>query len=116
MRRPVEWSRAALEDLKSQIDFIARENPAAARRVAQRIRATGNDLQEFATGHAGRVSGTYEKSVGGLPYIIAYEIDHSNGMEKIAILHVVHAARDWREGEWPNEHDTSGSLENPTRL
>lgn len=101
MKRPVRWSRAALDELKAQIAFIARENPAAARRVAQRIRATGNALQDFATGHPGRVAGTYEKAVGGLPYIIAYAIDRKDGAEAIAALHVIHAARDWREGEWP---------------
>ena len=101
MKRPVVWSRAALEDMKAQVAFIARENPAAARRVAQRIRATGNALQDFAMGHAGRVAGTYEKSVRGLPYIIAYDIELMDGAEAIMVLHVIHAARDWREGEWP---------------
>ena len=101
MKRPVVWSRAALEDMKAQVAFIARENPAAARRVAERIRATGNALQDFATGHAGRVAGTYEKSVRGLPYIIAYDIELMNGVAAIMVLHVIHAARDWREGEWP---------------
>lgn len=72
MKRPVIWTRAALGDLRAQIDYIARENPAAARRVAERIRATGAALADFATGHAGRVADTYEKSVRGLPYIIAY--------------------------------------------
>ena len=101
MRRPVAWSRAALDELKAQIAFIARENPAAARRVAQRIRATGNALQDFATGHAGRVANTYEKSVRGLPYVIAYAIDRRAGEEAITVLHVIHGARDWREEKWP---------------
>ena len=101
MKRPVAWSRAALKDMKAQVAFIARENPVAARRVAERIRATGNALQDFAAGHAGRVAGTYEKSVGGLPYIIAYDIELMNGVDEIMVLHVIHAARDWREGEWP---------------
>ena len=101
MKRPIEWTRGALEDLKAQIAYIARENPVAARRVADRIRATGAALADFATGHAGRVAGTYEKSVAGLPYIIAYVIDRKDDAEAIAVLHVIHAARDWREGEWP---------------
>ena len=101
MKRPVKWTRAALDDLKAQIAFIARDNPAAARRVAERIRVSGNALGDFATGHPGRVVGTYEKSVGGLPYIIAYAIDPRSDAETIAILHVIHAARNWREKEWP---------------
>ena len=100
MKRAVTWSRAALDDLKAQVSYIARDNPAAARRVAANIRATGDGLSDFATGHPGRVAGTYEKSVGGLPYIIAYAIDVRVGGERIVVLHVIHTARDWGEGEW----------------
>lgn len=100
MKRPVKWSRAALDELKAQVAYIARDNPAA-RQVAARIRSAGDGLADFATGHPGRVMGTYEKSVSGLPYIIAYAIDRSDGAEAVVVLHVVHAARDWCEGEWP---------------
>lgn len=100
MKRALSWTRASLDDLKAQITYIARDNPAAARRVAECIRATGDALGEFASGHPGRVAGTYEKTVSGLPYIIAYAIDVREGAEKIVVLHVVHTARDWREGEW----------------
>jgi toxin ParE1/3/4 len=100
MKRALSWTRAALDDLKAQISYIARDNPAAARRVAERIRATGDALGDFASGHPGRVAGTFEKTVSGLPYIIAYAIDVRDGEERIAVLHVVHTARDWREGEW----------------
>ena len=103
MKRPVIWTRTALDELKAQIDFITRENPSAARRVAERIRATGNGLEDFATGHAGRVAETYEKSVRGLPYIIAYAIDREDDGEAIAVLHVIHGARNWHEGEWPGD-------------
>jgi toxin ParE1/3/4 len=100
MKRDVSWSRAALDDLKAQIAYIARDNPAAAHRVAQRIRETVSKLADFATGHPGRVTGTYEKSVSGLPYIIAYAIDVRGGRETIVVLHVIHTARDWRGGTW----------------
>ncbi len=101
MKRPVKWSRAALDDLKAQIAYITRENPTAARQVAARIRVAGDGLADFATGHPGRVAGTNEKSVSGLPYIIAYAIDRSDSAEAIVVLHVINTARDWREGEWP---------------
>ena len=100
MKRAVTWSRAALDDLKVQVSYIARDNTAAARRVAANIRKTGNALADFATGHPGRVAGTYEKSVSSLPYIIAYAIDLGGDEERIVVLHVIHTARDWREGEW----------------
>jgi plasmid stabilization system protein ParE len=54
------------------------------------------------TGRKGRVSGTYEKVVGGLPYIIAYALgDDPPHQETITILHVIHGARDWPEETWP---------------
>ena len=101
MKRATFWSRAALDDLKQQVAWIAREDPAAARRTATRIRAAGDNLADFATGHPGRVAGTYEKSVSGLPYVIAYAIDRSGSEEVVVVLRVIHTARDWREGEWP---------------
>lgn len=101
MRRPVEWSRDALDDLKTQIAYIAAENPAAAQRVADRLRAAGAALGEMPTGRQGRVAGTYEKSVTGLRYIIAYALTRRGDREIVSILRVIHTARDWPDEEWP---------------
>ena len=100
MKQKVQWSQDALDDLKRQIEYIARRNPAAARHVATLIRSVGKELGSMSTGRHGRVSGTFEKSVRGLPYIIAYAISPEHGGE-ITILRVIHGARDWREGNWP---------------
>ena len=51
------------------------------------------------TGRRGRFTGTYEKIVTGLPYILAYNIDNQAGA--IRILHLIHGARDWPDGDWP---------------
>lgn len=59
----------------------------------------GAALAQFATGHPGRVAGTYEKSVSRFPYIIAYAL--TAGDRAITILRVIHAARDWPAEEWP---------------
>lgn len=101
MRRQVQWSRDALDDLKEQIAFIAADNPRAARKVADEIRATGAALEDFTTGRPGRVSGTYEKSVTGLPFIVAYAITARAGQEAVTILRVIHTARDWSAENWP---------------
>lgn len=95
----VQWSDDALADLEEQVIYIAKDNLAAARRVAKRVRETGNALGQFATGHPGRVAGTYEKSVARLPYIIAYALSEDERI--LTILRVIHAARDWQTGEWP---------------
>jgi plasmid stabilization system protein ParE len=96
--RHVQWSDDALSDVEQQVVHMAKDNPAAARRIAQRIRETGNGLGDFATGHPGRVGGTYEKSVARLPYILAYVVSEEDAT--ITILRVVHAARDWQDGDW----------------
>lgn len=101
MRR-VDWSIDALLDLEEQVVHIAKDDPAAARRVAQRIRATGEGMKDFATGHPGRAAGTYEKSVARLPYVIIYALaddDGDNGV--VTILRVIHTARDWSPDAWP---------------
>lgn len=102
MKRPVTWARAALDDIKEQIAFIARDNPAAARRVADRLRDTGAALGDMATGRPGRVTGSYEKSVSRLPYIIAYELRPIAGRESVVILRVIHTSRDWADEDWPH--------------
>lgn len=102
MKRSVTWSREALDDIKVQFKHIAKDNPAAAKRVADRIRDAGKALGDMATGRPGRVSGTYEKSVARLPYVIAYELRDVAGRESVVIVHVIHTSRDWQAEEWPH--------------
>jgi len=97
--RRVQWSNDALDDLLKHIAHIATDNTDAAERVAIRIREAGTALGDFATGHPGRVSGTYEKAVARLPYIIAYAL--TNDESAVSILRVIHTARDWQAEEWP---------------
>lgn len=101
MRRPVFWSREALDDIKEQAAHIAKDNPAAARRVADRIRDTGKALGNVAIGRPGRVTGTYEKSLARLPYIIAYELRPIAGRESVVIVRVIHTSQNWPDEEWP---------------
>ena len=96
--REVFWSKGALDDLNSVIQYIAAENPAAALSVISKIEKAGNALGNMATGRKGRVSGTYEKPVTALAYIMAYAIEQRrDGGERVVILRVIHGARDWKE-------------------
>lgn len=99
MTRRVEWAQSALDDMLDQVRHIAADDPAAAQRVATAIRKTGTALGDFATGHPGRVPGTYEKSVRGLPYILAYMLTDAD--QAVAILRVIHTAREWSHDRWP---------------
>ncbi len=101
MRRVV-WSKHAHNDFRGIIGYNAQDNPDAARNVATRIDQTIQTLDATPTGRQGRVSGTYEKVVRGMPYIVAYALgDEPKGHETVTILRVIHGARDWREENWP---------------
>ena len=101
MIRQVRWSRKALDDLKIVLTYISADDADAGQRVVDRIRAAGDKLGDFATGHPARVAGLYEKLVPRLPYIIAYGIDRETTDQTIVIIRVIHASRNWPEGEWP---------------
>ncbi len=98
MRRLV-WALRARDEFRRIITFIAEENPLAAETVATRIEKTLRQLTDMPTGRQGRVRGTYEKSVTGLPYIIAYAL----GDTELVVLHIIHGARDWPEDTWPDD-------------
>lgn len=102
MKRPVMWSRDALDGLKQQLGYIATDDREGARRIVAKLRPTGEQPADFATGHPGRVSGTYEKSVSRLPYIIAYALTVHRGREVVAMLRVIHTSRDWDLDSWPS--------------
>ncbi len=101
MRRVV-WSINALDELDGIVAYITQDNHIAANKVADIIEQSIHDLAAMPTGRKGRVTGTYEKVVSGLPFIVAYALGNEpRGHETITILRVIHGARDWREESWP---------------
>jgi plasmid stabilization system protein ParE len=93
--RPVIWSAEARDDYFDILRYIADDNPVAAERVVDAIEKAGNDLGQHATGRPGRVTGTYEKSVTRLPYVIVYALAMHQGRESVVIVRVIHTSRDW---------------------
>lgn len=88
----VRWTRPALADLAEIHDYVATDNPAAARGIIRQIRTEVSVLSEHpAIGRAGRVAGTRELVAGRLPYVIAYRI----GTREIAVVAVIHTSRNW---------------------
>jgi len=79
-------------------NYVSQRNTVAAAKVVGRIRSAAERLAEFPRiGHVGRVPGTHEWVVRGLPYIIVYQ----RGMpqsDEVIILGVFHAAQN-REQE-----------------
>lgn len=101
MRR-VLWAETALDDFDSIVAYIAEEDPAAAARVLDRIDATVRALADMPIGRRGRVGGTYEKVVAGLPFVIAYALGETPaGSGTLNILRIIHGARHWPLGGWP---------------
>jgi toxin ParE1/3/4 len=98
--RAVEWSAQALADFDDQINSIALSSKKNAALVADRIEKAISLLQSAPTGRFGRIEGTYEKLVSKTSLIIAYQLTTSGS---IAIARIIHAARDWPPGQWPEE-------------
>lgn len=90
----VRWSRKALQNLDYAVEYIAADNPKAAAEVAQRIWDASQLLaNQPGMGRPGRVTGTRELVIPGLPYILPY-------IEKpgaIIILRVMHTSMKWPE-------------------
>ena len=88
----VRWLRKALQNLNDEADFIARENPASAQLVVQRIFDAVNRLSDNpALGHVGRIHGTRELVVPDTRYIIPYRVRPR--ANQIEILRVFHSSR-----------------------
>ena len=94
----VHWTDPAQTDLYGIIEYLARDNPDAADRVELRIIAAIEGLTEHPRrGRPGRVAGTREFVVPGLPYIVVYTIAKARPAAdpEVAVLRVVHGARRW---------------------
>lgn len=88
----VVWLRRAEQHLTEIITYIANDNPSAALSVRQRIEEAARALGVHPEiGRQGRIDGTRELVIHGLPYIIPYRVRQ----ERVEILAVIHAARRW---------------------
>ncbi|MCF6210515.1 MAG: type II toxin-antitoxin system RelE/ParE family toxin [Gammaproteobacteria bacterium] len=88
----VIWTEPAAAALESIQDYIARNNPQAAWDVAQKIRNAVTRLPDNPKlGRTGRVHGTFELMIAGLPYVVPYRIKG----HQIQILTVYHSSRKW---------------------
>lgn len=91
----VRWFSEAYNDLVEIRNYIEHDNPKAARETAERIKKSVSSLADYpGKGRPGRVEGTRELVVAGLPYIIPYRV-RNNAVE---ILRVLHGSM-----EWPDE-------------
>ncbi|HEX8165590.1 MAG TPA: type II toxin-antitoxin system RelE/ParE family toxin [Beijerinckiaceae bacterium] len=88
----IVWTEPASRDLEGIGDYIAKDNPAAARRIVRAVEVAVRRLARFPhSGRPGHRAGTRDLVVPRTPYIVPYRV-HSR---KLEILAVFHGARDW---------------------
>jgi len=88
----VRWTTRAADDLAHIVDYIRKDNPAAARRVAQTIYQGIAGLRKFPNiGRIGLAENTRELVFSPWPYIAVYEIVE----DQVQVLRIRHAAQDW---------------------
>jgi toxin ParE1/3/4 len=88
----IRWSPTAVSDVKSIREYIARDSPAAARKMASRIKEAAGRLASFPlSGRSGRVRGTRELVIPGTSYIAAYTVNDDG----VDIAAVMHGRQDW---------------------
>ncbi len=90
----IRWSRTAVLDLKAIREYIAKDRPTAARRIALRIRDSVRHLEQFPlSGKIGRVPNTREFVIPGSSYIVVYKIED----DEVLIAAVLHGRQNWPE-------------------
>ncbi|TNC95159.1 MAG: addiction module toxin, RelE/StbE [Stygiobacter sp.] len=86
----VRWTQRAEADLFDQCDHIAKDDPTLAARIGVEIFATVEGLGEFPfRGRAGRVDGTRELVLAGLPWIAVYAVTDT----MVVVLRLLHGAQ-----------------------
>ena len=96
MKREV-WSAHARADFDYYLAYVAERSPRAAQRLSDAILGSTAALCQTNSGRVGRVTATFEKVIRRQPYIVLFELIE----DEVRILRIVHAARNWPEGEMP---------------
>ena len=92
--RRIQWTRRALRRLDTIGVHIAKDNLVASENVVARIVASVNALAQFPSlGRVGRIAGTRENVIAGLPYIVPYRVKP----DTIEVITVLHGAQKWPE-------------------
>lgn len=88
----IRYTTTARDDLTEIHDYIARENPVAARKVIRKIRDQIRLLAKHPMlGRRGQIADTRELIITRYPYIVAYRV----GQDAVEIFTVGHTARDY---------------------
>jgi addiction module RelE/StbE family toxin len=90
----IRWTQRSLHHLASIHAYISSDSPAAAARVAAILLSAAVRLEQFPQcGRPGRLEGTRELVVPGLPYVLPYRLREN----VVEIVSVLHTSRKWPE-------------------
>lgn len=102
MARRIVWAITARAEFQSLLDYVQERSPQGVGTILRKVGAAVELLAERPHGRPGRVAGTYEKTVPGLHYVVAYELDDTIPNDPtLVVLRIIHTARNWPSGEWP---------------
>ena len=88
----IKWLRKALLNLNQEAEYLAKDDPHAARLVVRRIYHTVSLLKDNPSlGRPGRIPGTHELIIPNTRYIVPYRVRPR--LQQIDILRVFHASR-----------------------
>ncbi len=88
----VRWSPEAAADLEAIVEYIRKQNPSAAERVAHTIYNGVASLAKFPKqGRPGRTKDTRELVFSPLPFVAVYRV----GGEAVEIARVLHGSQRW---------------------
>jgi toxin ParE1/3/4 len=87
----IVWLPKAIANLESVKHHIAKDNPQAARNVAQKIQQTVSLIHDHPyIGKPTELPDILEKQVADLPYLIPYQIVH----DELHILRIFHESQE----------------------
>lgn len=88
----IKWLNKALTALTLEAEYIAQDNPEAAKDVVRTIKHTVDQLTDNpAMGRPGRLLNTRELIIPGTRYIVPYRVQPN--LRQIQILQVFHTSR-----------------------
>lgn len=88
----IVWSPRAIEHVAHLREYIARDNPSAANRIASLLLEAVERLAQLPNlGRPGRVAGMRELVVPGTPYVIPYRVRG----DRLEVVGVFHGRQKW---------------------
>jgi toxin ParE1/3/4 len=88
----IRWSPEAAADFAEIAEYIRKQNPSAADRVARNLYDSVTSLKSFPNqGRVGRIEGTRELVLAPLPFIAVYRVKRTT----VEIVRILHGAQRW---------------------